>query len=471
MKRTIIITGLIVVLTSIALTLFVRLTSGKGTEVANITEVKKGSFEIAVSNTGELIPETSIDIKGPNIVQNMNFRVAPIRITDMVQEGTIVKKGGYIASLDRSNFNNTFKDESDILKTALNNLEMKLLDSAVTLSTLRDDIKNQFFSVDEAKITVDQSKYEPPATQRQAVLELEKAKRYLDWKQRLYYLRYAQAVSEIKSFKRTYESQRRKVTDLGNVLASFTVIAPSDGMVIYARDRMGVKIKTGSYMNPFNPIIASLPDMSGMISKVYVSEIEVSKIKKGQPVQITVDAFQTKKYTGQVSAIANIGEQLSNSDAKVFEVLVKLDGTDPTLRPSMTTSNKVITKLFDNVVFVPIESVQAGEDSIPYVYTTHGTRQVVVLGESNDKNIIIEQGLAAGTSVWLSTPEDQSKFSLAGNELIQVIRDRAKARKLELEKERKENNLLSEDRSENKAFTISSLPAGTSGSGGSADGM
>lgn len=471
MKRTVIITGLIVVLTSLALTVFIRLTSGKGTEVANITEVKRGNFEIAVSNTGELVPETSIDIKGPNIVQNMNFRVAPVKITDMVQEGTIVRKGGYIASLDRTNFNNTFKDESDIFKTMQTNLEMKLLDSAVTLSTLRDDIRNQVFAVEEASITVDQSKYEPPATQRQAVLALEKEKRYLDWKQRLYNLRYAQAVSEIKNQKRTFESQRRKVTDLGNVLASFTVTAPAEGMVIYAKDRMGAKIKTGSYMNPFNPIIASLPDMSHMLSKIYVSEIDVSKIKKGQPVEVTVDAFSEKKYKGQVTTIANIGEQLSNSDAKVFEVFVKLDGTDPTLRPSMTTSNKVITRLFDNVVFVPIESVQAGEDSIPYVYTTHGTRQVVVLGESNDKNIIVEQGLAAGTSVWLSTPEDQGKFSLAGNELIPIIRERAKARKLELEKERKENNLLSESRSENKAFTISSLPGGTSGSAGTAGGM
>lgn len=471
MKRTIVVTGIVVVLFSIALMVFVRITSGKGTEVLNISEVKRGSFEIAVSNSGELIPETAIDIKGPNIVQNMNFRVAPIRITDIVPEGTIVKKGGYIASLDRTNFNNTYKDESDIFKTIQTDLDMKLLDSAVTLSTLRDDIKNQTFAVEEADITVDQSKYEPPAVQRQALLELDKTKRFLEWKQRLYNLRYVQTVSEIKNLKRTYESQRRKVKDLGDVLAGFTVTAPSDGMVIYTKDRMGVKTKTGSYLNPFNPIVASLPDLSGMISRIYVSEIDVTKIKPGQPVNLTVDAFQEKKYTGRITSIANIGEQLANSDTKMFEVLVKVDGSDPSLRPSMTTSNKVITKLFDDVVYVPIESVQAGADSIPYVYTTNGTRQVVVLGESNDKNIIVEQGLSAGTSVWLSTPENTGKFALAGNELVPVIRAREKARKLELERERKENNLLSESRSENKVFTVSPVHNGASGSVGTAGGL
>lgn len=471
MKRTIVITGLVVTLTSIALIVFVRLFSGKGTEVLNITEAKRGSFEIAVSNTGELVPERVVDIRGPNVVQNMNFRVAPIRITDMVPEGTIVKKGGYIASLDKTNFNNTFKDESDILKTIQTDLEMKILDSAVTLSTLRDDIRNQAFAVEEAGITVDLSKYEPPAVQRLAVLELDKTKRYLDWKQRLYNLRYVQTVSEIKNFKRTFDSERRKVNDLGNVLAGFTVTAPSDGMVIYKKDRLGVKIKTGSYLNPFNPIVASLPDLSDMISRVYVSETDVSKIKPGQTVQVTVDAFQEKKYTGLVASIANIGEQLSNSDAKVFEVLVKIDGSDPSLRPSMTTSNKVITKLYDNVVYVPLESVLAGVDSIPYVYTTKGTRQVVVLGESNDKNIIVEQGLTAGTSVWLSTPENASKFLFVGNELVQIIRERAKARKLEMERERKENNILSESRSGNKTYTIVSVHTGTSGSAGTVSGL
>jgi len=466
MKKTVIITALVVVITSVFLLVFVRLTTSKGSEILNFTEAMNGSFEIAVSTSGELLAENSVDIKGPNIVRNRMFRSTGLKITDLVPEGTLVKKGDFIATLDRSVFSNTLKDELDELKTIQTELEMKILDTALTLSTLRDDIKNQTYSVEEAAIAVDQSKYEPPAIQRKAALALDRSERLLNQEKKLYSLRYAQTNLEIRNLKSTLEIQRSKVTDLQEILASFTIIAPSDGMVIYKKDRLGIKNKVGSILSPWNPVVATLPDLSAMLSQVYISEIDISKIKTGQPVKITVDAFPGKVFNGSVAEIANIGEQLSNSDSKVFEVLVKFDGSDPTLRPSMTTSNKVITQTFDDVVFVPVESVHAGTDSIPFVYTENGTKQVVILGESNDKNIIIEQGLDAGESVWLLTPESPDKFKLAGTDLIPVIRDREKARKLENERIRQENNLLTEAKSETKTFSMGSGQGGSSGSVG-----
>ncbi len=444
MKKTIIITSIVVLFTSVALLVFVRLTSDVKNQEINFAEVKKGNFEITVTNAGELIAEKSFDIKGPDIVRNRNFRSAGIKIVDLVPEGTVVKKGDYIATLDRTTFNNNLKDETDNLRTVQSDLEMKVLDTAVVLSALRDDIKDQTFTVEEAGITVDQSKYEPPAIQRQAALELDKEKRLLTQSEKLYKLRRAQTLTEIRALKSSVEKQSNKVNDLQAILAGFTITAPYNGMVIYKKDRLGNKIQSGSMLDPWDPVVATLPDLSSMLSKIYVNEIDVNKVKPGQPVRITIDAFQGKSFTGKVASIANIGEQLSNSDSKVFEVLIKLDGSDPMLRPSMTTGNKVITKSFSDVVYVPGECVQAGIDSIPYVYTKDGTRQVVVLGESNDKNIIVEQGLKPGTEVWLSTPQDPAKFTLAGNDLIPVIRERRKVLRLEMEASRNEDKLLTQ---------------------------
>ncbi len=432
MKRTVIITAFIVIIISIGLILFVRNTSQDREKVMDLAEAEHGNLEIVVSNSGELVAETSYDIKGPEFVQSTNFRVEPVKITDLVPEGTFVKEGDYIGTLDRTSLNNTLKDQADILNKLRSDLEMKLLDTAVMLSTLRDDIKNQYYTSAEAAILVEQSKYEPPAIQRQAILELEKSERYLEYKKRLYFLRYSQSSAEIKNLLISYNSQIRQVTDIEEVLKRFTVTAPYDGMVLYKKDRNGIKRKSGSFINPFDPVIATLPDLNSMLSRIYVSEIDVNKIKKGQPVEIKVDAFQGKAFTGNVTSIANIGEQLSNSDSRVFEVLVKINETDPLLRPSMTTGNKIITKVFNDVIYVPLESVHAGTDSIPYVFTGKGTRQIVILGESNNEDIIIEQGIGQGTSVWLSTPEKSWKFSLAGNEYISTIKERARARKLEL---------------------------------------
>jgi hypothetical protein len=124
--------------------------------------------------------------------------------------------------------------------------------------------------------------------------------------------------------------------------------------------------------------------------------------------------------------VSNIGEQLPNSDSKVFEVQVKIDGSDPRLRPSMTSNNKLIINSYENAIFIPIECVLAGADSIPYVYTKNGTKQIVLLGEAGDKNIIIEKGLEPGTSVYVVPPEKSYKFELAGEELIPLIKNSEK---------------------------------------------
>src|SRR5512133_2046333 len=151
MKRALIITGIIFVVSLIGLGIFVKLTNKDNEN--NFARVENGYFEIAVNATGELIAENSVDIKGPNLVGNRQFRPSPVRIIDMVPEGTEVKKGDFVAELDRSSFSNSLKDAQDELRVAQTNYNSKLLDSAVVLSQLRDDIKNQSYVSAEAEIT------------------------------------------------------------------------------------------------------------------------------------------------------------------------------------------------------------------------------------------------------------------------------------------------------------------------------
>jgi multidrug resistance efflux pump len=196
-------------------------------------------------------------------------------------------------------------------------LEMKILDTAVTMTSLRDDIKNQRYTVEEARITLDQSKYEPPATIRKAETNLDKQKRDLEQRIKSYELRVVQTSAGIRNQQLLLQGQEELVNNLQTFLSKFTIRAPSPGMVIYKKDRLGNKRKTGSNVNPFDRVIATLPDLISMLSKVYVSEIEVTKVQPGQKATITIDAFPDKSYTGTVLTVANIGETLPNSDAKM----------------------------------------------------------------------------------------------------------------------------------------------------------
>ncbi len=412
----------------LGLIVFNRIASVKN--VANMyTQAEEGSFKVTVTTAGELIADKSVNINGPTLQTSnrgghghhsrMHFR--EIKITDLVPEGTIVKKGDYIAQLDRTNFDNTLKDEKDNLKDLQNQLHMKVLDTAVVLTDLRDQIKNQVFAVEEAGITLDQDKYEPPATIRKDEIALDEQQRKLNQMRKMYKLQAIQQLKEISNLQANIDIQKRTVDDIEKYLSGFTIVAPSPGMVVYKKNRDGTKRKTGSSLNPWDMVVATLPDLSTLMSKTYISEVDVSKVKVGQEVNIKVDAFPGKAFTGKVVSIGKVGEELPNSDTKMFEVHCSINGLNPDLRPSMTTNNEIIIQSFNDAIYVPLECVHTGQDGIPFVYTKHKTKQIVVLGASNDKNVIIKRGLEPGTSIYLYTPSDPDRFTLEGKSLLTGI--------------------------------------------------
>jgi len=432
MKRTLIITAIIAAAITLAMFVINKVASGNDKEKVFV-EAKRGIFEISVANAGELVAERSIDIKGPEIFSSQSsgggrggfgggnrMHAMDFEIQDIVTEGTMVKKGDYIAQLDRTEYDNTLKDARESLTTLRANLEMKILDTAVTLTDLRDDIKNQIFVVEEARITLDQSKYEPPATIRQAEINLNKAERGLEQLRKNYDLRKAQSLADIKKTRLALTDGTELVDALTEFLAHFTIRAPAEGIVIYKEDWNGAKRKAGSSVNPFDRTVATLPDLTSMLSQTYVSEIEVNKVKAGQKVVVNVDALPTNSYTGTVISVANIGEVLPNSDAKMFEVLIKIDGADLKLRPAMTTWNKVIINTIADAIYVPTECINTGTDSVTYVFTKRGNKQVVVVGEMNDKNIVVRNGLKPGDMIYTAQPEEPWKFKLTGEELLSV---------------------------------------------------
>ncbi|NLA48074.1 MAG: RND transporter, partial [Bacteroidales bacterium] len=282
MKRTIIITGIVVLVVVIGLVIFNRLISRQH-EISDLTVAKKGLFEITISNAGELFAENSYDIMGPEIqesqpqrggggrgrVSQVRMRVTNFKLQDLIPEGTMVKKGDYVGQLDRTDYANTLQDQLERLTTLQTNLDMKVLDTAVTLTNLRDEIKNQIYVVEEAKIILSESKYEPPATIRQAEIRLNKAERALEQLKKSYDLRYAQSLTDIRKTKQDLVNGQELASTLQEFLAQFTITAPADGIIIYKQEWNGTKRKPGSTINPFDRVVATLPDLSSMLSKTY----------------------------------------------------------------------------------------------------------------------------------------------------------------------------------------------------------
>jgi len=407
--------------------------SEKGKNAPQFTKATTGLFEVVVTVTGELKAQNSEDIEAPSELRGRSFRISDVKIQDLIPEGTVVDSGAYVATLDRSALSNRLKEIEDELEKSQQAYLKTQLDTTLTLRELRNSLVNLKFEMEEKQIVVDQSKFEPPATQRQAQINLDKSDRAYKQAMYNYNLKQDQAEASMKEVKINLDKQKREKQDMMDILSKFVIKAPKPGMVIYYREWSGTKRKVGSTVSPWDLTVATLPDLSVMNSKTYVNEIDVSKVKKGQKVRIGVDAFPEKKYKGEVFEVANIGEQLPNTDAKVFEVAIRVEGFDPILRPSMTTGNQIITNTYDNVMYLPLEAIHA-EDSLSFVYTKRGKKQIVVTGEMNENCIIIEKGLKQDEEVYLSIPEKPEKFERVGEELIPIIKEKIRTKKLDEEK-------------------------------------
>lgn len=179
--------------------------------------------------------------------------------------------------------------------------------------------------------------------------------------------------------------------------------------------------------------------MTNLISRTYINEIDISKVKLGQNVKVGIDAFPEKQLSGQVIAVANIGQAMPNSDAKVFEVKIKIFGKDKELKPSMTTSNAIEAGTFADTIMVATDAVFEN-DSMKFVYVgkENPVKQIVWLADENENNVLVRKGLKEGEVVWLTEPENAADMKLAGTEIYEEIQKEKDNAKVQAEKEREE---------------------------------
>jgi multidrug efflux pump subunit AcrA (membrane-fusion protein) len=394
---------LIPVAAVLAVILLFWMFSGSGDSGKSImTSVQQGEFVVNVTVKGELDAEKSTNINGPMGLQSINI-YSDIKIDDLVPEGTIVDSGDYIASLDQTVILDKLKEIDANLEKLTSNINKSKIDSALELRTARDQLVNQKYALEEKEIELSNSKYEPPATQRKLEIDLEKAKRQLQQSIESYELKREKQINTINEAVIDYNKDLAKKEQIMKVMSEFRVLAPQEGMVIYAKSWGGKKKIPGSTISPWNPRVATLPDLSQMQIKSYVNEIDISKVKVGQEVQISVDAFPDKKLGGEVVSVANIGEELKNSSAHVFEVVIKVWDKDEDLRPAMITKNTIITETVDSALYIPLECLHSN-DSLVFVYA-NGGKQIVETAQSNEDNIIVTKGLSLGDEIHLSVPE------------------------------------------------------------------
>ncbi len=388
----------------ISMWFFVRGDSSESVEL--LTSPKRGEFVVDVNTTGELRAKNSTEIKGPQ--GGRDIRLFNLKIQRMIPEGTLVKKGDFVAELDRSEITAKLQDSQLELQQAQSKVTQAELDSTLELSQARDNLINLTYALEERQIAVDQSQYESPAVQRQTEIDLDKARRQLAQETKNYQTKVKQNIAKMSDVEAELTKKQNETNKIRALMGEFTVKAPDQGMLIYKRDWNGNKITEGGEVSAWNPIVAELPDFTTMESVTYVNEVDIQKIKNGQKVIMGLDAVPDKTLTGEVTSVANIGEQKKNSDSKVFEVVIVISGTDSLLRPAMTTSNQIFVEKLNDALYIPLETVHA-IDSLSFVFKKDGISTVlqqVQLGLMNENEVVVNRGLSLENEIFLSMPND-----------------------------------------------------------------
>ncbi len=372
-----------------------------------VVQVKEGDFKVTVTTTGELRAVKSVQVQGPpNLPQAQIYQ--PIKIATLVPEGTVVKAGDMVAELDRGAAAGKLNEVQLNVQKAEAQYTQAQLDSTLNLSKAREELRTLEFALEEKRIAKEQAQYEAPSVRRQADIDQQKADRALAQAKRDYATKTQQAIAKMREVGADLDRHKNTLKIIQDVVGAFTIKAPAPGMVIYAKEWNGRKKVVGSQVSPWEPTVATLPDLTQMESITYVNEIDVRKLAVGQEVKLSLDSDPSKVLTGKVTAVANVGEQRPNTDAKVFEVKVQVMQSDTTLRPGMTTSNAVQTAVVKKARFIPLEAVQA-DSGRTFVFRRRGgsvVRQEIETGLMNDNEVIVARGLEPRDEVLLAAPAD-----------------------------------------------------------------
>ncbi|QQS38853.1 efflux RND transporter periplasmic adaptor subunit [Candidatus Woesebacteria bacterium] len=180
---------------------------------------------------------------------------------------------------------------------------------------------------------------------------------------------------------------------------SATIIAPSDGVITDLALAEGIIVSASTSTSTTNgativegQTAAKISNPKGqLIATVNLTEIDIVNVKANQKVNLTLDAYEDKSFTGKVLAVITSGSV--SSGVTSYPVSVLIDPVSLEIYPNMAVNAEIITGISTGKIVVPLTAVQ----------TTNGQGIVQVLEESGVKDVVVETGLENDTHIEILT--------------------------------------------------------------------
>jgi HlyD family secretion protein len=361
-------------------------------------------------------------------------------LIDLVPEGTLVKRGDVLATLDSSDYEELLRVQRIAVERAKADKLGAELDSEIAklaVREFRDGTMKETLEDFQAAITL-------------ARADLERAADRLDWSLRMKGKGYVAAnVVSSDAFRKaqvalslqqeeaayalyrkytapktifelegavqgaeavlqyqTLRTQRQldRLAALERQVERCTIRAPHDGFVIYANDtRREVYIEAGMPVRQ-NQKLFYLPDLDDMEVVAMLHESIVEEVRPGMRARVQVEGMPDRLIEGQVSAVAPLAISEWRTDVRYFSGTVKLKAIPAGLRPGMTARVEIARPRRQHVLAVPSEAVTSddGHDLCLVVHDEGLERREVRLGEVTGELTEVTAGLREGEQVVLN---------------------------------------------------------------------
>ena len=354
-----------------------------------VVKVGRADVTIKVTEIGELRAESQYTVSSQSDKQ----------VLWLIPEGTMVKEGDTLVVFESEKYSITRDEAQANVRVEQANLVKAQND--LEAQKAREESANQRY---QSLLELAKKNFVTGGEVEQARLD------YLELKSHTRSL-----VASVDAAEATVGRVSAAVDQANRRLRQGVALAPHAGLVVYATTGSGDeqhKITTG--ITPFDGMeLIYLPDVSSMLVNTEINEVDLAKVQRGLKAWISLDAYPGVKFRGEVRAVANLARRKLNhttgrpTGARVFDVTVHVLDQDPRLKPGLTATVEIIASEHPRALVVPLEAVFYDGKDEPIVYVRRGGRveeQSVVVGESDDRVMIIQKNLKEGDEVLLGRP-------------------------------------------------------------------
>ncbi len=360
---------------------------------------RRDDLKLKVDVTGTLRAVQS-DLLGPPDLED----VWDFKISFMAPEGATVKKGDVVIGFDDSQLARNLQERENDQQSVQKQIEKKL--SEAQMARQSEVLK---IAQAEADLRKAQLKVDVP-TDLAGSLELQKAKidaqtaaKELAHERTHAYLAQRADAAELAALGELRHLAEQRVAELRSHIDRMKVKSPRDGIVIYYVDPWrNTKKKVGDSLQKDDKVLET-DDLSVMVARGEVDEVDSSRVLVGQRVTLRLDAHPDAEFGGTISSVAKMVAHLSpKNPLKQMRVIVALDKTDPQrMLPGMHFRGGVEIGHVPDVVVVPSDAISV-TSSGPVVWrkTAGGfERTTVQVGQRNSEEVEVKSGLTVGDLV------------------------------------------------------------------------